>query len=438
MSIVRRRFSPLLPLCVALFAACTGGADASSRDWSTTTHTVGDTVVARTTGVIPDTGTHHLTEVWRVGDVDALDSTITFGGIHAFAVAPDNTVAVFDRTAPTLRLYDADGRYVRTLGRKGAGPGEYTQSNGMAFLPDGRLAFWDPETSRLTLYDREGTGTSTWTPPGMGWFMSNALAPASPHALAVRGTVEDSSSRDIRGMLRRRTAYFLYDDTGRIVDTIMVPPPPVEAPMLVSQNQGSMITWGVPFFPSLVATLLSDGRLAVGYGAEYAIRVLHGGGQLRIEREAVPVRTLPAEHEDRRAEIEFSMRTMNADWRWEGPAIPDVKPLFNAMMPSADGRLWVRLSAPGERIPAAERDDPPPAAPGAPPRPPVRQWREPMWYDVYETGGTFLGRVVLPPRATLLGMRGDLVWGVVRGDLDVPFLVQWRVTPGWGAAAAAR
>jgi len=38
----------------------------------------------------------------------------------------------------------------------------------------------------------------------------------------------------------------------------------------------------------------------------------------------------------------------------------------------------------------------------------------------------------MPPRATWLGSRGDLVWGVVRDELDVPSIVQWRVTPAWG------
>ncbi len=420
-----------LSSAICLAAACAGTADAS-RAWSTTMLAEGDTVVARTTGVIPDSGTHRLTEVWRVGDADALDSTITFGGIGGFAVAADNTVAVFDQTGPTLRLYDVNGRYVRTLGRKGAGPGEYSAANGMAFLPDGRLALWDPPTSRITLYAPDGTVTAAWTPPVTGWWMSNALWPASPRMLAVRAAIPDSTKRDERGNPRMQSAYFLYDGNGAMVDTIRAPITATEPPRLVARREGTMAMTGVPYAPGLFDALLSDGRLAAGYGDAYVIRVTRGARPLRIERDVTPVRVLPEERDEQRVRTEFQMRTVASDWRWDGPPIPDTKPLFTGLTGTADGRLWVRLSAPGERIPEAERDDPPPPTPGAPPRPPVRQWREPAWYDVYETDGTLLGRIVLPARATLLGVRGDLVWGVVRDDLDVPFLVQWRVSPGWG------
>src|SRR5690606_2309074 len=120
------------------------------------------------------------------------------------------------------------------------------------------------------------------------------------------------------------------------------------------------------------------------FGGEYVIHITRGPQPLRIEREAAPVAALPEERDEQRTRTEFQMRTVVSDWRWEGPSIPEVKPLFTSLQASADGRLWVRLSAPGERIPEAERETVAPPPPGAAPRAPARQWREPAWYDVYE------------------------------------------------------
>jgi hypothetical protein len=392
--------------------------------------TAGDTVVARTVGSIPDSGTHQLAEVWRVGDAEGIDSTITFGQINAFAVRSDTVVAVFDPSGPTLRLYDADGKYLRNLGRKGAGPGEYSQANGMAFLPDGRLAFWDPPTSRITVYDPENGTTDTWIPPVTGMWMNNALTPAASHAFALEAPLRDTSDGEAGP---RRSAYFLYDTSGEATDTIVIPPDGLDSPRLVAQSSTMMSVYSIPFMPDGAATLLADGRLVTGTTDRYVLTVHGGSTPRRIEREAVAVPVESGHADEMRLQTEASMRSVDPEWSWTGPGIPSVKPLYLGLQGMADGRLWVRVSAPSERIPEAERAEPRPVAPNAPPPPPVSTWREPAWYDVFEPDGTFLARLVLPARATLLGARGDLVWGVTRDELDVPYLTQWRITPSLGA-----
>ncbi len=406
-------------------------AESRSNTWSTSTTTIGDTVVARTSGPVATTGSHQLAEVWRVGDPDALDSTITFGRVSAFAVNRDNTIAVFDPTGPTLRLYDASGRYVRTIGRNGAGPGEYASANGLAFLADGRLAIWDAPTSRITLFRETGEVDREWRPPVTGWSLSNAVSPVTEHALAIRAGIADTTRKDGNGLSRQRGAYFLYDSAGLVVDTLIWPAPSREPAMLVARSKSSMAMYSVPFTSGQPSTLLANGRLAVGEGDAYRIHVSGGATPLRIERAAAREQVNSAERDEQRAIVERNMTDIDSEWRWSGPQIPSVKPLLTALTGDADGRLWVRVSAPGEQIPEAERDTPRPSAPDAPP-PIVRTWREPIWYDVFATDGRMLGRIVMPPRATWLGSRGDLVWGVVRDELDVPSIVQWRVTPAWG------
>ncbi len=408
-----------------------GGTDRGTA-WTTTMSTSGDTTVARTTGVIPDSGTHILEEIWRVGDADALDSTITFGRVSAFAVHTDNTIAVFDPSAPTLRMFDANGAYIRTLGRKGSGPGEYGSANGLAFLPDGRLAIWDSPTSRVTVFTPTGDVDREWRPPVMGWGVSNAVSTSRRYALAIRAGIRDSSSGSSTGPSPMRGAHFFYDTAGRIVDTVAEPARQKEPAMLVSQTNGGIAMYSVPYTPGRPGVMLTDDRLAIGEGDTYRIHVSGGSAPLRIEREAVAVAVRSEERDQQRAVVERAMMRNDPKWSWNGPQIPSVKPLVNTLLSGADGRLWVRVSAPGELIPEAERDEPRAAQPNEP-APIVIAWREPTWYDVFETDGRFLGRIVMPARSTWLGARGNLVWGVTRDENDVPFVTQWRISPSWSS-----
>jgi hypothetical protein len=429
------RTTPCLILLSAALIACggdSGGAAGNEPAFTTAMSSSGDTIVARTTGEIPDSGTHRLQELWRVGDAEAIDSTITFGRVDAFAVNNDNTVAVFDGTAPTLRLFDVSGRYVRTLGRKGAGPGEYVHANGLAFLQDGRLAIWDAPTSRITLFTQTGEVDRAWQPPMNGWQLRDALLPVKGHAWMVRAAIMDTARADNAGPPAMRGAYFMYDTAGRIVDTVLVPIPKVEPAMLILQNETRISRRGVPFASGPSFALLADGRRAMSEGDGYRIDLTAGATTLRIERDAAAVPVNDGERDEQRALAEREMTSEDPTWRWNGPPIPSVKPQINRMQSGADARLWVRVSAPGERIPEAERDEPRAAQPDQPPQI-VRTWREPVWYDVFETDGRFLGRVVMPARSTWLGARGDLVWGVTRDENDVPFLTQWRISPAWSS-----
>lgn len=423
----------VLTLVLAIFAACAGtGGDANdSPAWTTAFASAGDTIIARSTGALPDTGSHQLIEVWRIGDAEGLDSTVTFGRLSAFAVHSDNSVAVFDESGPALRVFDAAGNFLRSLGRKGAGPGEYTRANGITFLPDGRLALWDPPTSRVTLYGTDGSNTA-WDPPTTGVFLNDALSPAEGYAFVVQESLPDSSASE-DDPRRSQTAYFFYNDAGQIVDTVRVPRPAnPPRPLVVATEQMMMIS-NVPFMPSPSSTALSDGRIAMTFGDHYHIDITHGPQPMTIEREVAPVPVAATEAEDERARTERAMRRADPNWVWDGPEVPSTKPAIARLHASADGRLWVHVSSPGELIPENERDEPRAAAPNAPPPLPPRAYREPVWFDVYEHDGTLLGRIVMPTGSTFLGARGDLVWGVTRDELDVPYLTQWRVSPGWDA-----
>jgi hypothetical protein len=61
---------------------------------------------------------------------------------------------------------------------------------------------------------------------------------------------------------------------------------------------------------------------------------------------------------------------------------------------------------------------------------PPQTWLEPVAFDVFEPDGRYLGMVRAPEgfsRSPRPVMRGDTVWAVVRGELEVPYVVRFHV-----------
>ena len=98
--------------------------------------------------------------------------------------------------------------------------------------------------------------------------------------------------------------------------------------------------------------------------------------------------------------------------------LPPAAPVLNRMLVAPDGAFWV------ERV-----DTDPPAhlefrrlVLGQPRTAPTR-------WDAFDAEGAFLGTVELPARFTPHVLRGARVTGVLRDDLDVEFVVSYRIAP---------
>jgi len=63
---------------------------------------------------------------------------------------------VLDRQADELRIFAPDGSHIRTVGRKGAGPGEYRAANGLLWLAPDSLLVIDQQSERFTVLTKDG------------------------------------------------------------------------------------------------------------------------------------------------------------------------------------------------------------------------------------------------------------------------------------------
>ena len=390
---------------LVLATACSDGGGAESS-YTMVVDTVGDTIVARTTGDVPESDVRSLTTVWKSAP-DVGDS-VTLGDVRGMAVGPDGRVFVWDHVTPTIWLYDATGRVVRRVGRTGAGPGEYDGINGIAVRSDGHLIAWDAGNARLNVYDAQGEAVTSWRLPITGTYMSNAVTADAQNRVWL-----NASGR------------LVYDANGTLADSVAVPRYSTDTPLLRARREGMSQGMGVPYATRSLSATSPLGFIVSGPGRPYAVNAQHNGRPLRIEREVAAVPVPEAERSQQRARIEFSMERVQPDWRWDAPDIPTEKPPYSGFAVGSDGRIWVSLHVESEEFEPELPREPRPDAP------PVVRFRakEHRW-DVFEPDGRYLGRVKAPRELTAYAMRGDTVWGVLRDDNDVPAIVKMRADFG--------
>lgn len=419
--------TPLTPfVCALALAACADGSRGVSTEtpWMTSVDSTADTIVMRITGAIPEHLIRTLVPELRVGSLDGPDET-TFGNIMAVGPALGGGLVVYDQQVPAVRLFDAQGAFVRNIGVKGGGPGEFGHLNGVATLPDGRWILWDATGSRLNIHAPDGSfersvRLATGRTFGQGMLFTDAGGRVYVDAMVWRDSTDFSRSK--RGLI-------VLDTAGTVLDTLQYldwgdPSGVVKAG---TPDGGSMTTWYVPFIPSSATALLRSGGLVSGPSDPYRFYLIPGNGTrpIRIEREHEPVAVLADERAYWTAQIETAMRSVEPAWRWNGPAIPANKPAYRELEVALDGRIWVQLNTAGEPIPQAE------LSPLAPDRSPTSRstTRTRTVYDVYTPSGALLGRVMLPWKTSLSTSAGDLVWGTATDSLDVPYAVRFRIEP---------
>jgi hypothetical protein len=398
--------------------------------WQTVTDTIGDTIVVRTVGARDSAALLTLVPEVRIGELEGPDE-YTFGGVGALEAAPQGGVYVWDEVAKSLRQYDDSGTFVRQIARRGGGPGEYEAANDLAILPDGRLLLWDPRNVRVNVYDSAGTSLESWRVPNGLFTGQQGLWVDTTGTVYMLAWVRSSDERDAPkdGLLK-------LGHDGTVIDTLLPPLPEVPDASLVASGDGMTVFNNVPYTPTAQWSLTRDGDFVTARSDRYALTVHRRGAPLlRIERDVPPVAVQPDEADDARENVIGRLRRADPSWRWNGPSIPETKPFFTGITVDGDGRLWVRRSEPGQRIPEeelAELREEAARRPIRPPLPPPRAWREPVAYDVFTPDGQFLGHLPVPPRTSLLYMSGGTVWATVRDSLDVPTVTRFRVEPAAG------
>ncbi|MEP6835048.1 MAG: 6-bladed beta-propeller [Gemmatimonas sp.] len=164
------------------------------------------------------TGTVDLT----IGGSDA-DENATFGRIVSLAVDRTGRIVVADRQDNQLKIFSRDGAFVSRMGRKGAGPLEFTGIASIGFGPDGLLWVRDEGNVRLLGIDVAATpakNVRTVPLPQMSGGNHVPFTFNPDGSIVDESILFDKSIESFRPLKLRRTLAGTISRT----DTLVVPP----------------------------------------------------------------------------------------------------------------------------------------------------------------------------------------------------------------------
>ncbi len=94
--------------------------------------------------------------VRTIGDVDTDDENLAFNSPIDMTVDDAGSVYILDSGNKRIQVFGPDGRYVRTIGRKGQGPGEFSDPNSIDIDREGQLYVLDDRQKRMQVFSTSG------------------------------------------------------------------------------------------------------------------------------------------------------------------------------------------------------------------------------------------------------------------------------------------
>ena len=275
---------------------------------------------------------------------DEEDEAQWFSSIRGMGRLTDGSVVAIDRSSAEVRIYDETGRHLRSMGRYGEGPGEFSNPFILWITAGDTLWVGDYHPWRYNLFTAGGDfvrrvnleSRFVNTPSG-GGVLDNGYS-VNPRSKTARR--EDFAVADT-------LIVEVHDPEGQLVGSLARMPDRTSGVVREVPD-----FWLFPLFQSFAEVDALGSTIALAHGRETEVRVLDDEFKLRTvirwvesDREVTPA-DVRAWREDY---IESRTQWASPDWsRFDDARLSDNRPvadLFPAISQvrvGRDNRIWVR------------------------------------------------------------------------------------------------
>jgi hypothetical protein len=354
-------------------------------------------------GSLPAPSDSALAPDLHIGKVEGEPHEI-FGDVRGVEADSGGDIYILDAQSSEVRVYDANGQYLRTLTRNGGGPSEITESNGMVFGSDGTL--WVEDHGRWQMMGITADGVEVARHPmpvlSYGYIFSGAVDDRGRFWQMASHEDEDLPRPPPLGVIEgasRMYAKFLDPATGRI-DSIFVSEQPYRT--YIAQRGSGYRYYPMPFTGRAGFVFDPAGGLWAIHRASYRIYRLNESADTTLIIEA-DIPALPVTDEDK-AKYAAGIVESSPDQRRAADELvalaPPHKPVLDMLFLDDEGNVWVRRVAPDGESPQ---------------------------FDIFAADGAYLASTrlgftpapYLPPR-----IRNGNLYALVTDSLDVPTVVR--------------
>lgn len=260
------------------------------------------------------------------------------------SVGSDGRIAVLNRQASQVSVFDAAGLHLATFGEEGDGPGELRLPSSVAAMPDSSVIVFDYQKRSLVRFGPDGT------------FLTETRLGVPFNGVGMVGTPTGLL------LLSRDRPQGSGEESARVLhlserDTVQLGPTVTSTSKTVIYSSCGMSLSQPPLFAAQLVWGSNGSRTAVVAGPEYSIAVFDGVDLVQIVRRDL---------EPKPVTREVAARLLGDGEHWtiggrdcvvpvdevlDRRGYADVVPLIEAVAVQPSGGLWVK-----RRIPGADAD----------------------------------------------------------------------------------
>jgi hypothetical protein len=362
-----------------------------------------------------------LIEEVRVSD-ESLPDGLIFQNPRGVAVDAQGRVYVADAGAEHLMVFGPDGKFIRTIGRKGQGPGEF-QGPEFVEIGGGRVFVWEAMNRRISILDAEGrfVGSAASAPFFTGAFGVFIQMRALPDGRLIvhyeRGLPAGAEGRP-------------SDRRDQVIELLSAEGKPLQR-LLEQKVRTSRFVWNAeynanvrvpfPYHPALHMEVTPAGVMAVGCSERYEIEI-HSPDRGRSAAFVRPFSPLPLSEKDKQDHFgRFRMAVFKDGMKTIVPKPPDVilkntefpeaLPPYRGLTADGEGNIWVHVNV---------------------------ESRATNVFDVFDPQSGFIARITVEGGpvdhsfAVSLSKRffGRALWRIEQDEEGYSSLVKYRLTAG--------
>jgi hypothetical protein len=353
-----------------------------------------------------------MVEELRIGSVD--DPDYALSAVGDIRIGPAGEMYVWQDMAYRLIVFDATGQRQYAVGGRGSGPGEFLGSTNWTWVAD-TLAAFDRMQQRFSFFLADGTHVRT------GRILSTSSA---SNVLLDRFLGDGSITGVVRGRLQEGVGQprLRFGPTGLLLNSLFIVRP-IPSAGIARLSRGTIVTFRRPAEVEDADLVAHDPLGRHVTVVERSVATSGGPSSGRVYRVGIDGDTIF----DRR----FQYTPRSVDRAWSDSVVSEFRRSWSARAVIGGGRLdraemdqlVDALSLPAFYPPVSS------AAVGRDGSTWLRRSPESgssRWI-VMDRRGEVVSHVEGPTSLEIRNADGDVVWGVVQDELDVPYVVRYRL-----------
>jgi len=333
-------------------------------------------------------------EGWLIDATPVLDlATSGVGPPHEFyrvrdAIRlPDGSIAVADHGSCEVRLFSITGEFLRAVGRRGEGPGEFERLTSIHRIRGDSLVALDYWLRRITVLGPDLSVGRTFSLIGDGLRVSELTTLDDTTLVATFYSLADFEG--VNGLYRGMNPVITISLNGAVLDTVT---------SIAGDESFEGPTFSAPaLFGKHSHITAHQGLIYLGSADQMQFEVVSPAGLLKriVRIPDVDLSVSGQEIQEERDALAGPSPTQYIKEIFAAVPEPETRPAYSDLLIDTEGFVWV-----AQHLGEAERDEP-------------RDW----W--VFTPEGEWLGSVQVPGRFTLYEIGLDYMLGRLLDDMDV-------------------